>query len=94
MAAWERRQQARRVVEWVGQRQGRGGGGVGQKLRVDFTDLIVWQLAKGRAKERGRAGRPKERERERNIERKQERGRERKQGRYREEDREGEEEDN
>lgn len=42
-----------RVVEWVGQRQWQGGG-VGQKLRVDFTDLIVWQLPKGRAKERGR----------------------------------------
>lgn len=57
-----------RVVEWVGQRQWQGGGGVGQKLRVDFTDLIVWQLPKGRAKERGRySEREAYREEERKI---------------------------
>lgn len=43
-------------------------GGVGQKLRVDFTDLIVWQLPKGRAKERGRySEREAYREEERKI---------------------------
>lgn len=38
-----------------GRSRGKGRGvEVGQKLRVDFTDLIVWQLAKGSAKERER----------------------------------------
>lgn len=56
-----------RVVEWVGA-AAVAGGGVGQKLRVDFTDLIVWQLPKGRAKERGRySEREAYREEERKI---------------------------
>lgn len=40
--------------KWGGGGVGVGDGGVevGQKLRVDFTDLIVWQLAKGSANER------------------------------------------
>lgn len=58
----------------VGGRGQKQEGGVGQKLRVDFTDLIVWQLEKGRAKEKGRAGRA--RERERKEYREEERGKE------------------